>query len=85
MKFDQKGTAVFCVMRGRWGQWNVLAEGIEKRLASFDDRDDAIEFAQDLADTTDGSSVRIYADNGTECRMDRDSGGSQSRTWIGDS
>lgn len=56
MGFDQKGTAVFCVMPGDAGQWNVLEEGFDKALASFDDRDDAIEYAQDLAETKDGST-----------------------------
>lgn len=64
MGFDQKGTTVFCVMPGSTGQWNVLEEGFEKPLASFDDRDDAIEYAQDLAETKDGSRVRIYDEDG---------------------
>ncbi len=76
MRYDLKGTTVFCVMRGCWGQWNVLADGFEKRLAAFDNCDDAIEFAQDLADAKDGSSVRIYAENGVKSMTDRDAGGS---------
>lgn len=69
MGFDQKGTAVFCVMPGDTGQWNVLEEGFEKPLASFDDRDDAIEYAQDLAETKDGSQVRIYDQDGQGSSM----------------
>ena len=64
MGFDQKGTAVFCVMPGDAGQWNVLEEGFDKALASFDDRDDAIEYAQDLAETKDGSKVKLYDEDG---------------------
>ena len=72
MGFDQKGNAVFCVKPGRSGQWNVLEEGFEKPLASFDDQADAMEYAQDLADTKEGSTVRIYDENGDEssARMD---------------
>ena len=71
MGFDQKGTAVFCVMPASAGQdydgqWNVLEEGFDKPLASFDDRDDAIEYAQDLSDTKDGSQVKIYDEEGDE-------------------
>lgn len=69
MGFDQKGNAVFCVRPAAAGQdsngrWNVLEEGFDKPLASFDDRDDAIEYAQDLADTKDGSRVKIYDEDG---------------------
>jgi hypothetical protein len=64
MGFDQKGTAVFCVMPGDSGQWSVMEEGFDKALASFDDRGDAIEYAQDLAATKDGSKVKVYDEKG---------------------
>ena len=71
MGFDQKGTAVFRVMPASVGQdydgqWNVLEEGFDKPLASFEDRDDAIEYAQDLADTKEGSQVKVYDEDGNE-------------------
>jgi len=66
MGLDQKGTAVFCVKAGRAGQWNVLEEGFEKPLASFDQQGDAIDYAQGLADTKEGSKVRIYDQDGRE-------------------
>jgi len=69
MGFDQKGTSVFCVKPGRTGQWNVLEEGFEKPLASFDDQSDAMEYAQDLADTKEGSQVRVYDKDGEESAM----------------
>ena len=59
MGLDQRGLAVFCVMAGKSGQWDVKEEGFEKALASFDEQEDAIEYAQDLAETKDGSTVRI--------------------------
>jgi hypothetical protein len=59
MGLDQKGSPVFCVKAGRNGQWNVLEEGFEKPLAMFDDRNDAMKYARDLADTKEGATVRV--------------------------
>jgi hypothetical protein len=66
MGFDQKGTSVFCVKPGAKGQWNVLEEGFEKPLASFATRDDAMKYAQDIAETKEGSRVKAYDEDGTE-------------------
>jgi hypothetical protein len=79
MGFDQKGTSVFCVKPGDKGQWNVLEEGFDKPLATFDDRDDAVKYAEDIAETKDGSSVKMFDKNGTEERDGKDARGS-SRT-----
>lgn len=79
MGFDQKGTSVFCVKPGAKGQWNVLEEGFDKPLATFDDRDDAVKYAQDIAETKDGSSVKMLDQDGTEERAGSDARGS-SRT-----
>ena len=38
----------------------------------FDDQEDAMEYAQGLADTKEGSRVRIYDENGDERRMGQD-------------
>ena len=70
MGFDQRGTQVFCVVPGKDGQWDVKEEGFEKSLASFDEQEDAIEYAQDLADTKDGSSVKIFDEQGSEISAD---------------
>ena len=35
MGFDQKGSSVFCVVRGDAGQWDVTEKGFDKPLASF--------------------------------------------------
>jgi len=58
MGFDQKGAPVFCVTQGQGGQWHVSEEGFEKPLASFNSRNDAEEYARDLARTKEGSTVR---------------------------
>ncbi len=70
MGFDQSGTSVFCVMPGAAGQWDVREEGFEKALASFDELEDAIEYAQDLSETKDGSAVKVVDENGEEIPAD---------------
>lgn len=59
MGFDQKGTPVFCVVQGTSGQWDVLEEGFEKPLASFNSSTDARTYAEDLARTKEGSMVKM--------------------------
>ena len=54
MGLDQRGTPVFCVVPGKSGQWDVKEEGFEKLPASFDEQEDALEYAHDLAQTKDG-------------------------------
>jgi hypothetical protein len=66
MGLDQRGPAVFCVVPGGSGQWDVKEEGFEKALASFDEQEDALEYAQDLAQTKDGSSVKVFDEKGDE-------------------
>jgi hypothetical protein len=70
MGLDQSGTPVFCVAPGKSGQWDVKEQGFEKALATFDEQEDAIEYAQDLADTKDGSTVKIYDEEGEEISAD---------------
>jgi hypothetical protein len=70
MGLDQSGSSVFCVVAGKSGQWDVKEEGFEKALASFDEQEDAIEYAQDLAGTKDGSTVKIYDEQGEEIGED---------------
>lgn len=59
MGFDQKGAPVFCVTEGKGGEWHVSEEGFEKPLASFQSRDEAEEYARDIARTKEGSTVRL--------------------------
>ena len=59
MGFDQKGTSVFCVGQQASGQWDVSEEGFEKPLASFNSEADARKYAEDLARTKEGSTVRM--------------------------
>ena len=70
MGFDQSGTSIFCVVPGKSGQWDVREEGFEKALASFDEQDDAIEYAQDLAGSKAGSTIKLFDERGGEIRTD---------------
>jgi hypothetical protein len=68
MGFDQKGVSVFCVAPGAGGQWDVKEEGFEKPLASFKSSADAREYARDLAKTKEGSTVKLFDQNGKQTR-----------------
>ena len=59
MGFDQKGKSVFCVVQGESGKWHVSEEGFEKPIASFESRNDAEKYANDLAATKEGSTVKM--------------------------
>jgi len=59
MGFDQKGTLVFCVSSLDNRKWNVFEQGFDKALASFDSREDACDYAEDLAKHKAGSKVLI--------------------------
>jgi Uncharacterized protein conserved in bacteria (DUF2188) len=64
MGFDQKGTSVFCVEPGAAGQWVVKEEGFEKPLALFDTKEEAREYADDIARTKAGSQIKVKDDPG---------------------
>ena len=57
MGLDQKGNPVFCVSRGKSGQWDVCEKGFDKPLASFVNEQDARKYANDIAKTKEGSKV----------------------------
>jgi hypothetical protein len=64
MGFDQKGQVVIRVQRNADGQWDVNEVGFEKALATFDNQQDALEYAQDIAKTKGGTVVQ--ADTGSQ-------------------
>ena len=59
MGCDQKGDIVFRVARRDDGQWDVSEKGFDKPLASFDSEGDACSYANDLAQTKQGSKVVV--------------------------
>jgi len=64
MGFDQKGATVFSVVQGQNGQWNVCEEGFEKPLASFDQEQDAREYAVGIASSKSDSKVQSGVNGG---------------------
>ncbi len=64
MGFDQKGATVFCVVQGQNGQWNVCEEGFEKPLASFDQEQDAREYAEGISRSKSDSTVQQGVNGG---------------------
>jgi hypothetical protein len=63
MGFDQPGKVVIKVQQGNNGQWDVNEVGFEKPLASFDSKEKADEYANDIAKTKGGASVQTSGDN----------------------
>jgi hypothetical protein len=59
MGFDQKGAVVFRISRGENDRWDVLENDFEKPLASFDDQQDACDYANKLSMTKEGSTVML--------------------------
>ena len=61
MGFDQKGNVVLRVGRSQNDRWEVTEEGMEKPLATFDSENDAMNYANDLAKTKQGTRVEHRA------------------------
>jgi hypothetical protein len=64
MGFDQKGAVVICVSPGINGKWDVSEKGFEKPLASFDDKEDAYAYANDLIKSKEGATVLVEDEEG---------------------
>lgn len=59
MGLDQKGDIVFRVTRAANGKWDVNERDFDKPLASFDSEQDAYNYANDIANTKQGSTVVV--------------------------
>jgi hypothetical protein len=59
MGFDQKGSIVLKVQLGTSGKWDVNETGFEKPLATFETKEKAIEYANDIAKTKGGTRVEL--------------------------
>ena len=57
MGFDQRGTVVLTVTPGAQGKWDVCEKGFEKPLASFDSKEDAYAYANDMKKGKEGQTV----------------------------
>ena len=60
MGFDQKGDVVLRVRQSN-NRWDVTEDGMDKPLASFDAEADAVNYANDLAKTKQGTRVEHRA------------------------
>jgi hypothetical protein len=61
MGFDQKGNVLLRISRSQGDRWEVLEDGVEKALASFDQEVDAVKYANDLAKTKAGTRIEHSA------------------------
>lgn len=52
-------TSIFVVSPSAGGKWNVVEEGLAKPIAWFDDKDDAIDYATDLAKAKPSGRIDI--------------------------
>ena len=59
MAYEQKGTIVIKVQLCANGQWQVIESGLEQPLATFDDKNHAFEFANNVAKAKGGSRVEL--------------------------
>src|ERR1035437_9558575 len=74
MGFDQKGGVVIKVQQSVNGQWDVNETGFEKPLATFEIREKAVEYANDIAKKKGGSrfdqEVETEKDKAKETLLD---------------
>lgn len=63
MGLDREGALVILVSSGINGRWDVSEKGSEKPLASFNDKEDAYAYANDLTRSSDDATVLIEEDD----------------------
>jgi hypothetical protein len=64
MGFDQRGTVVIRVARGDAGRWDVSENEFEDPLASFDEKQDACDYANGLTKAKQGATVVVLDEGG---------------------
>lgn len=64
MGFDQNGSVVIRISRGLEGRWDVSENDFDDPLASFDDRQDACDYANELTMAKKGAAV-VMLDEGS--------------------
>jgi hypothetical protein len=65
MGIDQPGTVVFRILPNERGTWDVMENDFEKALATFDNKQDACDYANKLSATKEDSAVLIL-DEGSQ-------------------
>jgi len=61
---DQRSAPVVRVVCGAEGLWEVKKAGFATPLSSFESREDARDYAEDLADSKPGVVVEVYGEDG---------------------
>ena len=61
---DQRSESVLRVICGTQGLWEVKKAGFATPLSSFESRQDARDYAEDLADSRPGLVVEVYGEDG---------------------
>lgn len=59
MENKPEGTVYYTVARSSSGQWEVHERGFDKSIASFSRKEDAIEYAERLAETKRSSEIKV--------------------------
>ncbi|HEX5463315.1 MAG TPA: DUF2188 domain-containing protein [Burkholderiales bacterium] len=68
-------TSIFVVSPSSEGKWAVVEEGLAKPIAYFDDKDDAIDYATDLAKAKPSGRIDVRNGMGSVEAMLRFEGG----------
>jgi len=61
---DQRSASVLRVICSTQGLWEVKKAGFATPLSSFESREDARDYAEDLADSKPGVVVELYGEDG---------------------
>ena len=64
MESDQQKTLVICVSPGLNGRWDVSEKGADRPLASFDGKEDAYAYANELTKATKGATALVEDESG---------------------
>lgn len=72
MESGRHETVVFRILRNENGCWDVRESDVENVIASFDDRQDACDYANDLSMTKDGSTVLLLDESNPSSERNRD-------------
>lgn len=76
MKRDQNEALVICISPGINGRWDVSKKGSEEPLASFDEKEDAYDYATKLTKSEQGATVLVEDEEGfSSLPLQRDGSG----------
>lgn len=64
MERDRNQVPVICISRGIGGRWDLSEKESEEPLASFDEKEDAYDYATDLTASKQGATVLIEGEVG---------------------